>query len=755
MSKRSFNVFFTLIIGLMFILGDVFFVCAQETKSDEFTLEEITVTAAKRAENQQKVAIAMETITGDSIKELGKNDLGDILNYVANAVINKAQDGLRVSLRGMSDISAPFHGQSVSMPTVAVNMDGVYSNRKDTGSGLFDIERVEVLYGPQSTLYASNSPGGIVNVVTANPKLDKYEISGLLEYGNFNLLHTEGTLNAPISEKLAMRAAFSTAIRDGYLSNGGDNEDSKNARVRLLYQPSDKLTFVVTGELSKTSSQMMAGVAAFNDDKYKDGTKVKDYWYSADTLGAPSKTTSKGILGRMDWSLGIGTLSILPSYTKRDGGGEQIMNMFGQSNDWHMTNTGNEKSLEVRMASASDFFFKWLVGVNYYKATDFQGGTDYVGGVVNGQWRKTWMNELNKAVYANITYPFTDKFRATGGYRWSWDNIDNMNIEVSNPLLPVTPDPHADKYSAPDYKVGVEYDLGTNSMLYADYATSYRVQGMGGGGGPPGAGGSAKRPPEKLYAYSAGAKNRFLDNKLQLNASAFYYDYSNFSAGDMVTEWFGWDLYGINPALAMSDMTTSQDSKVRPWGDGHMYGVDITTNAILSPQDLLNLSVSYMKSEWTNLVFNYTYSYQAVGFMPPPPGGGPGATVPITVIPLNTVNYNGKPMMSSPKFTVTLSYSHNFNLANGATIKAGIDSRYKTAYKLSWKDRDFPWNNQEATHISNLSLGYTNADGKWTLTGYVKNLENYAEKRGYFGDPINQTTIGPPRTYGGVLSVKF
>jgi iron complex outermembrane recepter protein len=92
------------------------------------------------------------------------------MNYASTAMVQKSADGMRVSLRGYSDSGGTNHGQSTSTPAVAVNQDGIYYSRKDGSADLYDIDRVEVLFGPQSTLYASNSPGGIVNVETARAK---------------------------------------------------------------------------------------------------------------------------------------------------------------------------------------------------------------------------------------------------------------------------------------------------------------------------------------------------------------------------------------------------------------------------------------------------------------------------------------------------------------------------------------------------------------------------------------------------------
>ncbi|MBN1627159.1 MAG: TonB-dependent receptor plug domain-containing protein, partial [Deltaproteobacteria bacterium] len=306
MNKRNFLFFLALIIVLV-IFCDVSALLAQESDSDEFTLEEITVTAQKREENQQKVPIAMEVLTGEDIREIGRNDIDEILNNISSILTQSGNDGLRVSIRGISNDNNSFGMIQASAPTVAVNQDGVYSNRSGNNQSMYDIERVEVLFGPQSTMYASATPGGIVNVVTADPKTDKYTASGTLEYGNYNLLHTEGSMNAPLSDWTAIRASFNTSVRDGYLSNGSADEDSKSARLKALFKSGDTFSIVLTGEVTKMGGQGFASAKGFDKE---DGNwyenqgpaglvkvgKVDDPWTSAnDSAGAGRDNIQKKI----------------------------------------------------------------------------------------------------------------------------------------------------------------------------------------------------------------------------------------------------------------------------------------------------------------------------------------------------------------------------------------------------------------------------------------------------------------------------
>lgn len=729
--RKSLIFLLTMALGFGMGIGGVPYVNAEE--EEEFTLEEITVTAQKREENMQKVPITMEVISAEEIKELGKNDISSILSTVSGALVQKGADGYRITIRGMSDDSTAKMGQATAGPTVAMNTDGVFTNRKDGGAGLYDIERVEVLYGPQSTMYSSNSPGGVINIVTAQPKIDTYEGSASLEYGNYNLLHTEGAVNIPLTDKIAIRTSFSSSRRDGYLTNGSDNEKTTGARVRALFQANEELSFTLTAEYSSDQGAGFGGgveVFANQDD-------VDDPWTGQeDESLASNDVTSKKLNAQMSWDTSLGSLSVIPSYSKRKGRNEMVMSGDNNLSDLDAT----EKGLELRMTSSPDFFFTWIAGATYYKSVDdmYSESESYVdsGGTEGNMSDRTMINN-NKAYYVNITYPVIDVFRLTAGGRQSWDEMISDNVEFRASME--TPGVYSlmpeylvqENPGKFDWKFGFEYDLNENSMLYGDYSTSYRVQGMSTG------------DPTTFKDYTLGAKNRFFDNKLQLNVSAYYYNYLNYRAGDMIQVW----LYDLDDDLTNEGdvgETVTEPNASRN-GDGRVMGFDLQANAIITSKDVVNLSVSYTKSEWKNLIFDYYYTYTLEL---------DEETNTLYKEPLVDYDLRGEPMFNTPPWTIVLNYNHNFYLGNGATIKAGITSKYQTSYKLSWKRTDYPYNYQEDFHTENIDVVYMHPDGKWTLSTYVNNITNYAEKRIYMS-PGDKLTIGDPRTYGAVLSVKF
>lgn len=718
--------------------------------SDVFMLEEITVTAEKREENQQKVAVPMQVFTGTDLTETGQNNVDEILEFVSGAVINKAADGYRISIRGISDDNEGERGAvQTTNPTVALNKDGVYSSQKSSGSLVFDLERVEVLMGPQSTLYSSPTPGGIVNVVSASPKLGEYSGSGLIEVGSYSLLHTEGSVNIPVSDTFAVRGAYTTSVRDGYIDNGGDDEDVKAVRLKTLWQPNERFSLALTGEMSKTKDNGITGVESFDDQDETD-----DPWHSEDSIdGNMEQITERKIYTNMDYDFGFMTSTVIASYGDQKNGGTSTGTTIGGTEDvtTESDHKMEEKSIEARFISSEDFPFEWIAGFVYYKSTD-----DSASDSDDGSWSKRVGASTAKAVYANITYPITDIFRATGGIRYSDDSNDLYSAfypDFETGLLGENTTHQT--YNDPSYKLGVEYDLDEDVMLYAAWSTSYRLQmsAVDEEGN--------QFPPEEIDAYEVGIKSRFFDNKLQINADAYYYDDKNYFA---VTGAQYMDQVDINDDGDYSDTGLEYEGVVRnetifcnddngkSVGDAKIYGFDITTDWIITNKDRLNLSIAYTESEFTRLYFDFLSITNEQGSP--------------------DLDYAGKDRPQSPNWVVSAGYSHNFDLPNGGSITPKFDARYRSEYVMTWKSEQLALDEttyepivydltktryQEAYTIYNFSTTYAHPDGKWTLSAYVKNITNYADKRNWFVMNGGEGTmiIGTPRTYGAVLSVRF
>jgi iron complex outermembrane receptor protein len=449
----------------------------EDTEEDEFTLEEITVTAQKREENQQKVAIAMEVISGEDLTAMGKNDIDEILKDIASIEISSASTGTRINIRGLVDDGGSMNDLELQAPMVAVNVDGAYSNMHNAGNGLFDIERVEVLMGPQSTMYGNNSPGGIVNVITAAPKTDKYSGNLSVEYGSFDLLNLQGALNVPvIQDTLALRVSANNS-KQGTWVEGDPDSESTAVRLKALWNVYEDLEFSVTGNWSERSSGGMTGgrVKPFvnqDDDYYADGTPLTDPWTpSSETSAIADRDDqiTQGLSADIAWSLPFGNLSIVPSYSKSEADGWHTREYNdGTTEDYYQVRENEQKGGEARVTSPADFdLFQWVLGGTYFKSYQYSI-TDYEGTASD---RGMDITQEKSALYANIVYPvwFHDPLRLTVGYRQSWD--ENNSYEYGG-MSGTQGDP--DTYSKPDLKYGFEYDAADNMMFYGNYSSSYR-----------------------------------------------------------------------------------------------------------------------------------------------------------------------------------------------------------------------------------------------------------------------------------------
>jgi iron complex outermembrane receptor protein len=781
MGKHLFRITIA-VVALFLAFGGPGVVLAQEEEAEEeFTLEEITVTAQKREENQQKVPIAMEVITGEDLVSMGRDSVDEILKDIANISINTASDGMRISLRGIADDSNVMDDQHVGGSTVSINVDGSYNNMSNAGQNLYDIERVEVLFGPQSTMYGSNAPGGIVNVVTASPKTDRYSANATIEYGSFDLLNLNGVLNVPvIRDKVALRLAANRYEQGSFVDKDQDPNKTTSARLRALWNIYDDLTVSVTGNWSERSNGGMMGGSVV---PFVDQDDVDDPWTSDTSdeedpiLGAPQQNRNdqetRGVSANIDWETPFGSIALVPSYSKSTSEGRQSRTSGGgpggppggppgppggdsgetEIQYFWQEQSNTQKGAELRMTNAADFeLFEWIFGGTYYDSEQYRS-QDYEDPTTVDTSRSTVQKKT--AVYANITYPlwFHDPLRLTVGYRQSWD--ENNSTSVGGFMAGTSGNP--EEYSKPDMKYGFEYDAADNLMFYGSYSSSYR---SGDAMAMPDASGDYP-DPEELDSYSVGAKSRWLDNRLQVNLAAYYYDYENKlctgfkEALDITEEDLGGDyisigvergrvgaVLGSDGEYPTLDPDTGEpftfdlhDPNSQGTGTFESFGMDLQTTWLITSRDRLNFSVSYLDAEWVDLHFHYYWHM----YWP-------------------DEDYEGVTPTNSPKWSFAASYEHNFMLGALGTLTPRIDMQSKSETSMVWNPADkdpYGYGTQEAYVLWDASASFKHSSNRWSLNAYVKNITNYAVKRSYMGMMSFTMMIGDPRTYGVTFSMNF
>ncbi len=218
-------------------------VCAQSaptaSANDSTTLEEVIVTAQRFREDVQKTAIAITTISGDTISKHAETELDTALRFVPSLMVQSTPQGGEIYIRGVG-----ANGDSNFVdPSIALHFDGVYSGRSERLSApLYDIDQIEVLRGPQGTIYGRNADGGAVNIISNDPVIGATDVRASVQLGDYDLRHADGAANIPISDNFAMRVAAERETRDGYFTNGGYGSDVTAFRVKALYTPLESLT---------------------------------------------------------------------------------------------------------------------------------------------------------------------------------------------------------------------------------------------------------------------------------------------------------------------------------------------------------------------------------------------------------------------------------------------------------------------------------------------------------------------------------
>ncbi|GEM_PF-1289076 len=811
--KKLLKTFSPVLLGSCLILGSIPAVYAQESSSDDFTLEEITVTAEKREVNVQKTAIEISTVSGSEIATKAITDVTKVLDGLAGVKVMGGAQGAKIFIRGIgSSVDTNAASSSVSL-----QKDNVYMGQSEAvAASLYDIERVEVLYGPQGTMYGKNAAGGQVNVITKNPT-DQFEASANLSLGDYNLTNWNTTLNVPLSSKWATRLAVDRQRHSAYISDGSGTADKLSTRAKVSYKPSDKLSVLLTSEFSwdKSSAQTTVPVpgSAGNlntqdfvvpdvngdgvaDDFYDaDGNKVytdtadgtgdgiKDIlqtgWvipyggdaWTTDVWHVPSKSDYRYQTHslQIDWNMSWSKLTVIPTMNKnyRSMNSDLITGIAAGTRN--LTNAQafreTQYTAEARLASTEESPLIWTIGGYWYKANNRQANvvtTDLMDSATD-----TWENgssggppgsptvsaftednpvtqnyrspQDSLAAFGQATYPITDRFRVTGGLRW---NNDNNNIKYRIIIMDVTQtgkyadfydettewvdsngvtrhmydtgvSKHTVKSSPLTYKGGFEYDVDTNKMLYAYVTTGYKNGGLNTEGIVP----ATSYDPEEVVSYSIGSKNRFMNNRLQLNAEAYYYDYKGYQVQCMMEVW---------------------DNLTESWGRGNLVinadkgtnaGLDISGDWMITALDKISGSLAYMKTEFGQIVL---------------PAGNVGGSEPYDL--------TGHDLPKAPHWSGTLAYEHTFTLDSGATITPSIQTKISTGYWAT-HEQYVPGCWQGHYRTSDFYITYMDASGKYTATLWGKNLEKTAVTDYVF--PQYRRQISEPRTTGITFSARF
>lgn len=497
------------------------FVARAQDTADDLMLEEVTVTAQRRTERLQDVPVAVTAYTAAEIEARGIGSTRDILPMTPNVTYDESftVGNSFVSVRGVAQIN------NADSP-VAIVVDGVPQNsQKQLRMELFDVERIEVLKGPQGALYGRNAIGGAINIVTRNPS-NEFDGWAQVGAGSGNLRSASGAVSGPIVEdKLLFRLSGAYKDSDGTIENvflreKVDFYESKDVRARFLILPTESLTIDLRGSFSDIDG---GAVMDASMDPALTGNANRKVLPRSNILGNSAREISDATV-KIDWRTDAATLTAITGYTDltEDYYGDLDFcnpvdcptGIFGLGPQADQRQVLDIKLLsqEVRLASPDDRRLRWIVG-GFYLATDRELQTvahlliPNIPGIPLIANDEENDNEAYSA-FAQVDFDFTDRTTLGVSLRYDRDNREQTN--ASDPTRPT----RSKSFSDVQPRVVLDHKFTDDQLVYVTYATGFRSGGFNGVGGRP-------FKAETLQNYEAGYKSTWWDNRLRFNAAVF------------------------------------------------------------------------------------------------------------------------------------------------------------------------------------------------------------------------------------------
>lgn len=682
------------------------------------TLEEITVTAQKRESNLQETPVAVTAFTGAMLEQSGIKQVQDIAQIAPSVNMSKNYTTTIITIRGVSSRGTG----TADDPAIAVSQDDFTIQRPfGLGDTIYDLERVEVLRGPQGTLYGRSATGGAINFIANKPQ-DDFAGRVSFGYGNFDAVTTEGMLNVPLSEKVAIRGSFSTERRDGYRKNEarggatpGDDANSQSGRLQLLFKPIDDLSILLRGDITKLGG-IGPTTSGFAPIRTVNGAIDFSYQPPLDKNGMPHgfpnqqlDLTIKSIQTKVNYDLPWFSITYIGGYRESDFENLRDLNgIAGAENYFTFRENPLDQSHELRISSNGDGRLTWQTGLFYFNEDNEQYNTWQNYEVVPIRYNQigaTTQSVDSKAVFGQAAFEIIDNVKIEAGMRYSEDIKDQRGTSVT-PTSTTNAFGHVSS-NVKTYHGGINWEITPENMVYAKYDTGFKP---GGFGNIPGEFYSFE--PEYVDSAEIGSKNRFFDDRAQVNISAYRYEYSD---------------QQVNTSVSATGGAAGFTKTINA-GESEFWGVELESLFQITPVDRFNLTVSWLDAEFKELC-----TAVAAGVC--------------------TQSFAGKHPVQAPTWQGSAGYEHEFQIGQ-ATLTARVQVHAESASFLLVQN--YPSSRIDSYTRSDAYLTYAPVDGKWSLQAYVRNIEDSVVITAA-NTNFNYYSYGlaPPRTFGARLTFDF
>lgn len=751
-------------------------------------LADVVVTAQRRSESAQRAAVAISVVAGSDLTGAGITQANRLGALVPAPTVENVGPSAATFVRGVGNFSVSV----TSDPAVAFNYDGVYVGRLTaTSTTFFDLDRIEVLKGPQGTLYGRNATAGAINILPTQPKLGQLAGYGTVSYGNYNALVAEGAINIPVGADGAVRLSGTVTNRDGYNLDGTSDDKTYafRAQVKANLTPTLTarlafdyahfggvglgLTYLNTYACNPATSRCTITPTSIPPSDGNLSPRSQAFWQARPTGVAgrrndpfPNLFQDSNFYGSnadIVWDTGAGVLTVIPAVRFDHVQNRNPAGGFPITND----QKDIQYSVETRFAGKVAMF-DYTLGFFYYNEdAKLKSGTVTNGSSVNFA-DPTIVDTQSYAPFARLTAHLGPRFRLVGGVRYTHDDKQfdattttiretcaagftcpdavlptfvpyRQALPFATPAAPgqviAGPTPHTlitrtdisfnneVSFGKVTYRGAVEFDVAPASLLYGSVESGFRS------GGFSTSVGYETYQPEFITAYTIGSKNRFLDNRVQLNVEAFYWNYSNQQVSHA-----GVDFQGRPGAFTQNI------------GKSRIKGVEVETRVLATRNTVLSADVQYLDAK------NIDFTFQQAKFL-----GLPRTDCAVSTNAANAtlfdINCSGLPGYDAPKLTMNLSAEQTVPLGAYKVVFGG-DTQYRSG-RYTYVDYQ-PEQYQRASWTSNAQVSFGPADNRWSVSGFVRNIENnrlLVAPIAFQGLVAAYTSA--PRTYGARLSARF
>ena len=714
---------------------------AQAVADDKpYGLDEVVVTAQKREENIQTIPVAVTAVTGRALEQRGITDVSAFAQVTSGLQLGQGTSGVVLPfLRGVGTNATNLGRES----SVAVYVDGVYFTRLPAGFfSLANVERVEVLKGPQGTLFGRNSSAGVIQIITKDPSHTPL-LKASLAYGNYDTV--EGSIygTAGLSDKVAIDVAASVRKQgDGYgvnvpTGNRANYTDNTVLHSKLLFDPGEDTRVTLAGYYTRTKAGQQGNtypgtVAGYLTPPYAPLPPIGFYDQRGD-IDSVVKSHAWGVSLKLEQDLGFAQFTGISAYTK------EVESVYDDGDytpraDFLFTAQGYVKQFtqEIQLSAPKDSALKWILGLYYYNALSRYDKAELSspsGGLaaIYGPGLDAIGHTRSKSIasFAQATYEILPRLNLTGGLRYTVDDTSadgRLDLNLTPPLTILAPGPAGLKTRKFTFKGALDYKITDTVLGYASVSRGYKSGGFNLVVYDP-------RParPEVLDAYEIGVKSDLLDRRLRINASAFQYNIDS-------------------PQVQLQSGTTVVTSNA---GSSRVKGAEIEIQASVSRELNVHLSATYLDSKYR--------SYGTLDASGNVINGAPSApqnpNSPYgTISPLQSIIADGNYTPQAPKLTLNAGLDYSMDTSIGGFFFA-VDYYYNSGFY--WEPDNFL--RQKSYGLLSGRVKYQPTE-RFSISLWGKNLadEHYVSQAVSQEGPAGYPYLAaPPRTYGVTLDAQF